>query len=101
MPAAETLRAFLFVDAPPVPNVVSNAGRGVINGPPTKRVDFSLFKNIKFGESVRLQLRGEFFNIFNHTNFRAVQTSITAATYGQIISVRDPRTIQIGAKLNF
>ena len=86
-----------------VANVVGNAPRGAINGPPTKRVDFSLFKNIRFGSEgdKRLQLRGEFFNIFNHTNFRGVQGSTTAATYGQIISVRDPRTIQLGAKFIF
>jgi hypothetical protein len=89
--------------APPVPNVVSNTSRGTIEGPPTVRFDFSLFKNLEFGDDgrVRLQLRGEFFNIFNHTNFRAIQPNITAATYGQVITVRDPRTIQIGAKLSF
>jgi hypothetical protein len=89
--------------AAPVPNIVSNTSRGTIDGPATVRFDFSLFKNIEFGEEgrVRLQLRGEFFNIFNHTNFRAIQTNITAATYGQVTTVRDPRTIQIGAKLSF
>jgi hypothetical protein len=67
------------------------------------RFDFSLFKNLEFGEDgrVKLQLRGEFFNIFNHTNFRAISTTITAANYGQVTTVRDPRTIQIGAKLSF
>jgi hypothetical protein len=89
--------------AGPVPNVVSNTSRGTITGPSTVRFDFSLFKNISFGseDKVKLQLRGEFFNIFNHTNFRAIQTNITAATYGQVTTVRDPRTIQIGAKLSF
>ena len=89
--------------APPVPNIVSNTSRGTIEGPPTVRFDFSLFKNMSFGEDgrVRLQLRGEFFNIFNHTNFRAISTTITAANYGQVTTVRDPRTIQIGAKLSF
>jgi hypothetical protein len=89
--------------APPVPNVVSNTSRGTIQGPPTQRFDFSLFKNIYFGndDRVKLQLRGEFFNVFNHTNFRAISSTITAANYGQVTTVRDPRTIQIGAKLSF
>ena len=86
----------------PFGNVVSNTGRGTVNGPPTKRFDFSLFKNIRIGEgSKKLQLRGEAFNVFNHTNFRTTTASITAATYGQIIAVRDPRTIQLGAKFIF
>ncbi len=91
--------------APPVANVVGNAGRGIINGPPTKRVDFSLFKNIHFGERARLQLRAEAFNVFNHTNFRNLSStskiSITSATFGQVFAVRDPRNIQLGIKLIF
>ena len=88
-----------------VANVVGNAGRGIINGPPTQRVDFSLFKNIKFGERWALQLRGEAFNVFNHTIFRNLaatsKIAITSATFGSVNAVRDPRTIQLGAKLTF
>ncbi len=88
-----------------VPNVPGNGSRGAINGPPTKRVDFSLFKNIglgKEGSSKKLQLRMEMFNVFNHTNFRTIaSTNVTSTVYGQISAVRDPRTIQIGAKLFF
>ncbi len=91
--------------APPVANVVGNGGRGVILGPPTKRVDFSLFKNIRFGEKARLQVRAEAFNVFNHTNFRNLSStskiSVTSATFGFVNAVRDPRTIQFGAKLSF
>ena len=86
----------------PFGNVVSNTGRGTVNGPPTKRFDFSVFKNIRIGEgSKKIQLRGEAFNIFNKTNFRAIQTNITSAVYGQVTTVRDPRTIQLGAKFIF
>ena len=91
--------------APPVANVVGNGGRGIIKGPDTKRFDVSLFKNLHFGEKVTLQLRGEAFNIFNHTNFRNLSSTskiaVTSATFGQIFAVRDPRTIQFGAKLSF
>jgi hypothetical protein len=85
-----------------VANVVGNSARGVINGPPTQRIDFSIFKNFRFGDGdTRLQMRAEFFNIFNHTNFRGVQGSTTASTFGQVIVVRDSRTIQFGTKLLF
>lgn len=91
--------------APPVANVVGNGGRGIVLGPPTKRFDLSVFKNISLGEKVKLQLRGEAFNVFNHTNFRNLsgtsKIAVTSATFGQINAVRDPRTIQLGAKLSF
>jgi hypothetical protein len=85
-----------------IANVIGNSGRGIIEGPPTFRVDFSMFKNIRFGESTQLQLRAEAFNVFNHVNFKNIaSTNVTAATFGQINSTRDPRTIQLGAKFIF
>jgi hypothetical protein len=84
-----------------VPNVVGNSGRGIINGPPTRRVDFTMTKIVRFGETMQLQLRGEAFNIFNWTNFRALSTNVTASTFGQVTTVRDPRTIQLGLKFIF
>jgi hypothetical protein len=85
----------------PVANVPGTAGRGVVLGPSTQRVDFTMTKNIRFGERTRLQLRGEAFNILNHTNFRTIGTNVTLATYGTVTAVRDPRTIQLGAKFIF
>jgi hypothetical protein len=83
-------------------NIVGNAGRGIIIGPPTFRVDFSMLKNIRFGETTQLQLRAEAFNIFNHTNFKTIaSTNVTSGVFGQISATRDPRTVQIGAKLIF
>ena len=82
-------------------NVAGNAGRGIIHGPGTRRVDFTMAKTFGFTENVKLQLRAEFFNIFNWVNFRGLQTNVTNAAFGQAISVRDPRTMQFGLKLNF
>ncbi len=84
-----------------IPNIPGTAGRGIINGPPTYRVDFTMTKIFRFGEVTRLQLRGEAFNVFNHTNFRTLGTNRTLASFGTITAVRDPRTIQLGAKFIF
>jgi hypothetical protein len=85
----------------PVPNNPGTAGRGVVMGPPTQRIDFTMTKNVRFGETTRLQLRAEAFNILNHTNFRTIGTNVTLGTYGTVTAVRDPRTIQLGAKFIF
>ena len=83
-----------------IPNVPGNAGRSTIDGPPTTRLDLTVSKNFRFGEEdrYRLQLRGESFNTFNTTNFRAIQTNVTSAAFGQVTTVRDPRIIQLGVK---
>jgi hypothetical protein len=90
-----------FADVATGTLAVGNAPRGAVEGPSIKRVDFTLTKNIRFGESKRLQLRGEAFNIFNHTNFRTISTNVTATNYGQVTTTRDPRIIQLGVKFYF
>ncbi len=85
-----------------VANVIGNGGRGIINGPTTTRFDFTMSKNIRIGETMRLQLRAEAFNVFNHTNFQTFgSTNVTSSLFGTISVVRDPRTIQLGAKFTF
>lgn len=44
-------------------------GRNTLIGPGYKNFDFSVYKNTKLSEDVELQLRFEFFNLFNHPNF--------------------------------
>jgi Carboxypeptidase regulatory-like domain len=87
-----------------VSNTPGTAGRGIIDGPTTKRVDFTMTKNVRFGSDGQygFQLRAEVFNIFNHTNFRTFGSlNITSSLFGTITGVRDPRTMQFGAKVWF
>ncbi|HVF30454.1 MAG TPA: TonB-dependent receptor, partial [Pyrinomonadaceae bacterium] len=98
-----------------------DASRGMIYGPSTKRVDLTMSKNLRFSERFRLQLRAEAFNVFNWTNPRGLSTAVWTATtqppcplpdgtnpcgngsstFGQVLTYRDPRTMQLGAKLYF
>ena len=53
-------------------NLFGNAGRNTIIGPGFVNFDASLFKNIpitRISEAFNVQLRAEFFNVFNHPNF--------------------------------
>jgi hypothetical protein len=60
-----------------------------------------LFK-IKLIESARLQLRAEFFNIFNRHSFGAPNTNISSPYFGQVMSVSsDCRRGQIGVRFEW
>ncbi|MDX2152775.1 MAG: carboxypeptidase-like regulatory domain-containing protein [Bryobacteraceae bacterium] len=99
--------------ARPLDGNLGNTANGILRGPGINNWDASLFKSTNITERVRLQLRFEFFNVFNHTQFAGVNTGIsvpnpgqavTAATRGrtgEVTSTRDPRTLQLGAKLYF
>jgi hypothetical protein len=78
-----------------------NASRGSVLGPGYGRWDLALARVIKINEGLKLQLRGEMFNMFNHTNPLNINTVLTDPLYGQVTSARDPRLVQIGLKLNF
>lgn len=82
-------------------NLPGNARRGSITGPGFQRWDLSLFKNIKITERVSTQFRAEAFNVWNHTNFDGVGTSLGSSSFGKVTSTRDPRIVQLGLKLNF
>jgi outer membrane receptor protein involved in Fe transport len=42
--------------------------KDAFRGPGLWNVDFGLYKNIKIKENMHIQLRGEFYNVFNHAN---------------------------------
>jgi hypothetical protein len=46
-----------------------NEGRNALRGPSFKQLDFAVYKDTKLTERVNMQLRAEFFNLFNHPNF--------------------------------
>jgi len=47
-----------------------NSARSDVFGPHSTSFDFSVTKNTKISERFNLQFRSEFFNLFNHVNFR-------------------------------
>lgn len=89
--------AFVF----PAFGTFGNAGRNILDGPGYQNVNASLLKNTRLGERMNLQLRLEAFNLFNHPNFNLPDNFLGSPTFGQILSARDPRHLQFGAKLLF
>jgi len=59
-----------------------NLGRNSLRGPSFKELNFALSKNTAITERVSLQLRAEFFNLFNHPNFSSPILPLFAADIG-------------------
>lgn len=76
-------------------------GNGAVWGPGEWDLDFSLARNFSLWENVKLQLRADMFNAFNHTNLVGVQTEIDKGQFGQITSTTGARQIQVNARLTF
>jgi hypothetical protein len=77
-----------------------NAGKNIIEGPGTKQLDLSVFKQFK-AKDVSVQLRFEFFNITNVTNFNQPNTTFGSPSFGVISSAGPARQTQFGVRLSF
>lgn len=78
-----------------------NVGRNAVNGPGLFNWDMAFLKNFPFRERFRFQLRGEFFNIFNHVNLNDPSNSLTSPTFGAVRGAADPRISQLALKFYF
>jgi Carboxypeptidase regulatory-like domain len=83
---------------------VGNLGRNTFVGPGYWAVDTSIFKTFQLSERLRLQIRAEAFNVFNHTNFQLGSTEMASLNdpfFGQAGGTSNPRQLQFGLKLSF
>lgn len=104
-----------------------NLGRNSLMGPHFRQFDFSLFKDTQLGEKLKMQLRFEAYNLFNHPNFAnpylpafiadpaingatpngRYQGSYALTATGDVgigypyLGSGGPRSLQVAAKFNF
>jgi hypothetical protein len=82
-----------------------NTGKGAYYGPNLQTWDMGLFKNFRMGTDTKVQVRAEFFNVFNQVNFDIPNTNRSGGNFGIITrtdpSFGDPRIIQFGLKFTF
>jgi hypothetical protein len=83
---------------------LGNVPRGYLSGPGYSNTDFSVQKDTRITEGKTFQMRIEFYNLFNHTNFANPSGNINSGNFGRITAIRsftNSRLIQLGAKFVF
>jgi hypothetical protein len=95
-------------------------GRNVLRGLPLSQIDFALGRAFSFGEKLKLQFKGELFNLLNHPNFGVYGTTFTNSntfgvptrTFGNslgtgigglnsLYQIGGPRRVQLSVRLTF
>ena len=101
-------------------------GRNALRGFPMWQVDLAIHRQFNLGEKLKLQLKTEFFNLFNHPNFgdpgaNSTTNALTNPQFGQSVNMLGrslgsggflgglnplyqnggPRSIQLALKLQF
>jgi hypothetical protein len=114
----KTVGAWFTTDSfAPAVNHWGTEHAGSLLGPGVDNWDLAAIKNTRIAERVSLQLRGEFFNAWNHENFGSgggngstsggIDNSLSdspfygGSGFGQITAGHAPRRIQLGAKFIF
>jgi hypothetical protein len=103
--ASEWFNPAAFLAPPNGSGFYGNLGRDSLVGPGVTEWDYSMFKDTTLHERMRLQLRTEFFNILNHTNYNTPNLVVftpsgVSPTAGVVTSTSTTsRQIQFAAKV--
>lgn len=90
----------------PKPQTVrpGSLGRNTFNNPGYNNTDLNLLRQIPvplLGEGGRIDLRAEFFNVFNVENLGSVSGSLQSGNFGRVTNTFSARSIQFGVKVVF
>jgi hypothetical protein len=85
--------------------------RNILQGPPLQQLNLSIYKNIAISERIKLQIRAEATNAFNHVSYQIPNLNVdsgTATTFMNSTYVENtvgssvpPRIIKLGVKMIF
>jgi hypothetical protein len=101
-------------DAPPA-GQNGNLGRNVLRGTHSWQADLALQRSFALTERLRLEARGEAFNVLNHPNFGPPNVTLGASNFGiptttlsgallgvsSLYQIGGPRSLQFALKLRF
>jgi hypothetical protein len=100
--------------SPPADGAFGDSGRSLFRLPGVNQWDLTLAKSWSLPGKLRLQLRADFINAFNHTQLDpgAVQNVCSAtgsdgtcaaagSAFGQITGTRSPREVQLGVRVSW
>jgi hypothetical protein len=112
-----------MVAPPQVGSIGLESGVNYLVGPGVNDWDMSLQKQFTIKERLKLQLRGDAFNVFNHTQFTGVNATVNYASltnwtptnlylkadgtvnningFGTVSGARDPRIMQLVMRFEF
>lgn len=103
MPRAFTTPPVIGADG--IGTAVGNSGTGIVDGPGQANLDLALVRTFALRwpmDSGSLQVRAEFYNVFNHPQFSNPDTNFTSSTFGVISNPSaNPRMGQIALRFSF
>ncbi len=85
----------------PTPGSLGTLGRNTERGDSLLEWNLSVSKEITVTDKMKIQIRGEMFNLFNTTNFNEVESVLSSPNFGRALSAFNPRRTQLVIRLVF
>jgi hypothetical protein len=87
--------------AVPATNAFGSAGRNTIIGPGTQQVDASISRDVRLSGNQVVSIQLQATNLFNTVRFGAIDSVVNSPTFGQVVTIRPMRTVQLGVRFRF
>ncbi len=78
-----------------------NTPHALCCGPALSNTDLVIAKRTPITERFNTEFRAEFYNAWNHTEFKNPDGNFSDSTFGLVTQARDPRVMQFGLKILF
>ena len=85
----------------PAPGTFGSAPRNSIPGPANRDLSLQMTRDLPAGGTRTMSVQIRATNLLNLVNYAAVDTVVNSPTFGQVLSVRSMRSVQINARWKF
>jgi hypothetical protein len=95
--------AFALVTVPSSGRTIrrGTAGATALRGPGMWNLDLAFGKSFPLNEGLKLELKADMSNAFNHTQYTGIATSLSGIGFGEVTSAAVARVIQLQLRLAF
>jgi outer membrane receptor protein involved in Fe transport len=87
--------------AAPAPGTFGSAARNTIIGPGLQQVDATVARDIRVSGNQVFSIQLQATNLFNGVRYGGIDTVLNSPTFGQVVSIRPMRTVQLNMRYRF
>jgi hypothetical protein len=85
----------------PAPGTFGDARRNMVIGPGSRQLNAQFARDLRFGRTRGLTIQVNATNLLNLVNYAAIDTVVNSPTFGQVLSVRPMRSMQLNLRFRF
>ena len=85
----------------PAAGTFGTASRNMIIGPGSRQLDAQLSRDIRLGRTRAVTFQLNASNLLNMVNYSGLDTVVNSPTFGQVVSVRPMRSMNINIRFRF